>query len=600
MTSALPQTGEQKKAASRIPTPRFLVGIRGVKRQDLQREILAGITLAALMIPLNIGYAQVAGLPPIVGLYAAIVPMVVFALCSTSRNLVASCDAPIAALIGSLLVTLAAPGDPRYVQLALALALTCAAIFFLFWLFRLGFLANYLSRAVLIGFISGLGIDVFTNQLTKILGVSIDVEGYFRGVIALIRSIPQANLYDVAIGVGSIVIIRLLKRYAPRLPGALIALILMTALVAIFHLYQRGVSVLGFVPSGLPRLVFPQVSLGDYLKLLPGALAICGITLAEGLLIARQYSKKYGYPIDADQELFAFGAANIAGGLTGALVVGSSASRSASMDGLGVRSQLPSMVAAAVVAVVLVFFTSLLALLPNAALGGIVANSVLSLIEVGELRELFRIRRSEFWVATVCLLSVLVLGPLLAVIIAFLLSTVEVVRRAANPQSAVLNELPDGHGYYVSLGKHQAITQPGLIVYRFGALLFFANANTFTEHIKGLVENAGSRVEWLVLDAEAISDIDTTGAEALGEVIQFLGSRHVTLAIARASPPITDLLRTYNLLEKISAERLYPTNRDAVEAFHRETGRMAPARSMLFGNGAHPDIKQSPISPKNL
>ncbi len=572
--------------------PTFLIGIRGAT--DLPREIIAGVTLAALMIPLNIGYAQVAGLPPIVGLYAAIVPMIAFALLSTSRNLVASPDAPIAALIGGLLASLAAPEDPRYVQLAFGLALLCALIFVLFWLFRLGFLANFLSRAVLIGFITGLGIEVFTSQLKKIMGVSLEAEGYFREVVELVRKIPEANLYAAAIGVGSIVIIRLLKRYAPKLPGALIALVLMTAVVAIFNLDARGVSVLGAVPSGLPTLVWPQLALSDYVRLLPGALAICGVTLAEGLLIGRKYAQKYSDKLDADQEMFAFGAANAAAGLTGAFVIGSSASRTAAMDGAGARSQIPSLVAAGVVAILLLFFSPLLALLPNAALGGIVANAVLSLIEVDELRKLFRMRRSEFWIAVVCLLSVLVLGALPAVIIAFLLSTIAVVGRASTPQTAVMAVLPDGRGYYahVDEGAHQIVTQPGLIIYRFGSSLYFANANTFTDEAQRLVEEATAKgdderpsipissaseggrgigeVRWFVLDAEAINDIDTTGAEALRTVAEVLKKRGVTLALSRANPRVPGLLKAYDLDEAIPELLRFQTNRDAVAAFDKE------------------------------
>jgi high affinity sulfate transporter 1 len=562
-------------AARAIAMPRLFTALRGVSGADLPREVIAGVTLAALAIPLNIGYAQVAGLPAIVGLYAAIVPLLIWPLFCTSRHMVASPDAPVAALIGSLLAALAAPSDPRYVQLAYALALVCAVIFILFWLFRLGFLANFLSKAVLIGFISGLGIEVFTSQLKKIMGVSIDAEGYFRELFALVAAIPRANLYCVALGVGTIVIIRLLKRTAPKLPGALIALILMTSIVAIFQLDQRGVSVLGDVPSGLPALTIPQVSLGEYMALIPGALGLVGVTMAEGLLVARSYAQKYGERIDADQELFAFGAANVAAGLTGAFFVGSSASRTAAMDGQGARSQVPSLVAGGVVALVLLFFSGLLALLPNAVLGGIVANAVLSLIEVGELRELYQVRRDEFGIAIVALLSVLVLGALPAVIIAFLLSTIAVVRRAANPRTAVLNELPDGHGYYVSPGAHQAFTRPGLIIYRFGAPLYFANANVFHDEIGQLVAQAGAPVTWFVLDAEAISDIDTTGADALHQTLEDLKKHGTTFAISRPSPPVPDLLKNYELLEMIGEDHLYETNRDAVEAFDRVAGGAA-------------------------
>jgi high affinity sulfate transporter 1 len=565
-----------QEVAKPAPRLRLFGAIQGVARADLTREVLAGVTLAALAIPLNIGYAQVAGLPAIVGLYSAIVPLLVFPLLCTSRHLIASPDAPIAALIGGVLLSLAAADDPRYVQLAYALALVCGVIFFLFWLFRLGFLANFLSRAVLIGFISGLGVEVFTSQLKKIMGVSIDVEGYIREVLALIAAIPSANLYSVAIGVGSIAIIRLLKRYAPRLPGALIALIVMTALVALFGLDELGVSVLGPVPSGLPAPTVPDVALADYVRLLPGALAVVGVTMAEGLLIARRYAQKYGEQLDADQELFAFGGANVAAGLTGAFIVGSSASRTAALDDAGARSQIPSLVAGVVVAVVLLFFSGLLALLPNAALGGIVANAVLSLIEVGELKELWRVRRSEFWIAAVCLASVLLLGALLAVVIAFLLSTIDVIRRAASPPAGVLGPLPGRNRIALLSGLDGVQTAPGLVIYRFGAPLFFANANVFQGQVERLVGSANPPAEWFVLDAEAISDIDTTGAEALRQALDRLEAGGVTFAIARASGLIRDLLRTYDLLERIGEGRLYDTNREAAAAYFQATGRPTP------------------------
>jgi SulP family sulfate permease len=557
-------------------------GLRGVTRAQLPQEVLAGVTLAALMIPLNIGYAQVAGLPPIVGLYTAIFPMVVFALLSSSRHLVAGPDAPVAALIASLLASLAVPGDPVYVQLAYAQAIVCALVFFAFWWFRLGFLANFLSRAVMVGFISGLGIEVFTSQLKKILGVEIDAEGYFRELLALLGSLDRTNYYSLAIGVGTIVAIRLFKRYAPRLPGALIALILSTAVVALFELDKLGVSVLGEVPSGLPVPTIPHISLGQWLALFPGALAIAGVTLADGLLVGRRYAQKYGDGIDADQELLAFGAGNAVAGLTGGFVLGSSASRTAALDGVGARSQVPSLVGAAVVAVVLLFFSGLLALLPNAALAGIVANAVLSLIEVGELRVLYRVARDEFWIAIVCLLSVLVLGSLQAVIIAFLLSAVDLVRRVANPQTGLASRLPGGRGYVLSRGGDETLTEPGLAVFRFGGPLFFGNAMSFQDQLQALAERPpdapdGAPLRWVVLDAAAITDLDSTGAEAMENAIESLRAHGLVFAVARAVAPLPDLLERYGLVEKIGADRFYVTDRDAVDAFRADVARRGPA-----------------------
>jgi sulfate permease, SulP family len=253
-------TTAAREEASNRPRLTPFAGLRGFRRADLPREVVNGITLAALMIPLNIGYAEVAGLPPTAGLYAAILPVIVFALICSSRHLVASPDAAVAALIVALITPFAAMGTPFYLQLVYAQTLLCALVFVLFWVFRLGFLVNFLSRPVVIGFIAGLGVEILTGQIAKTLQVSTVAEGWAREVIELITKIPEANLYSILIGGGTILLIRLLKRFAPQLPGALIALVLATILVQVFALETQGVSVLGPVPSGLPRLTVPQVS----------------------------------------------------------------------------------------------------------------------------------------------------------------------------------------------------------------------------------------------------------------------------------------------------------------------------------------------------
>ena len=310
------------------------------------------------------------------------------------------------------------------------------------------------------------------ERLKDAMASSVNTEGYFVEVIALIESIPRANLYSVAIGVSAFLIVRLMKRYAPRIPGALVALVLLTTIVAMLDLAAKGVGVLGAIPSGAPTLTLPHIPAADYLRLFPSALAIVAILLCEGLLVVRSYSSKYGYKVDGDQMLFAYGAANLAAGFTGSLLTGNSPSRSAAMDASGAKSQLPSLVAAGTIALVLLFFTDLLAFLPNAALAGIVANAVLSLIEVHEFRELWRMRRSDFWIATVCLLSVLALGPLRAVLIAFLLSTIDVIRRASRPDTAALVEAADGsHFAPAGVGRRRQPVGPGRLSIRRPALL---------------------------------------------------------------------------------------------------------------------------------
>ena len=577
----------------RISWPRPFAGLKGITLADVPREASAGITLAALMIPLNIGYAQVAGLPPVAGLYAAIIPLAIFALLTSSRHLVTSPDASMAGLVGAALIAFAAPGDPMRLQYALALAVLCGVIFFIFWIFRLSFLANFLSRAVMAGFITGLGIEVFTNQVRKILAAphvahagsgvlaaaerlkeamasSVETEGFFIELVALFHSIPRANLWSVAIGVSAFLIVRLMKRYLPRIPGALVALALLTVIVAVFDLDARGVGVLGAMPSGPPALTLPAIPIADYLRLLPSALAIVAILLCEGLLVVRSYSSKYKYKADGDQMLFAWGAANIAAGFTGSLVTGNSPSRSAAMDASGTKSQLPSLVAAVTIAIVMLFFTDVLAFLPNAALAGIVANAVLSLIEVRELRELWRMRRSDFYIAAVCLLSVLALGPLRAVMIAFLLSLVDVIRRASRPETSVLEEAPDG-SHFVPVGTGDGSSHSGLVIYRFGAPLYFANTTLFLDEVEQLLERTATPVRWFVLDAEAMVDVDTTGAGVLRQAITMLAERDVTFAVSRASQAFRSWLEKYNLMELIHENRFYPTNRHAAEAFRRDS-----------------------------
>ena len=585
------------RAQQKIQWPTVFEGLRGVTWASFPSEISAGITLAALMIPLNIGYAQVAGLPPVFGLYAGIIPLAMFALFTSSRHVVGSPDAPISAILGALLIGFAPIGDPLRVHYALALALMCGLIFFVCWFFRLAFLANFLSRAVLAGFITGLGIEVLTNQARRILGAahsidgsglaakaeqlhgvmatSIDTTGYFVELIALFESIPHANLYSVAIGLGAFVIVRLMKGYAPKAPAALIALLLMTVIVAFFSLDQKGVKVLGAMPSGLPSLTLPNIPIADYLRLLPGALAVVGITLCEALLLVRSCSRKHNTKADGNQVLFAYGMTSIASGFTGSLVSGPSASRTAAMDAAGSRTQLSSLVAAGTVALVMVFFTDQLAYLPTAALAGVVASAVLNLIEVKELRELWHMRRSEFWIAVVCLLSVLVFGPLQAVIIAFLLATIDLLRRASRPGTWVLREAPDGSHFVPEETDHAPDTS-GLIIYRFGAPLYFANAGLFEEEVEKLVTQAAAPVKWFVLDAEAMVDIDTTGEETLHQVLTWLANRGVSFALSRANQPTTEMLARYHLLGLIGKDRVYPTNRHAITAFRQATGQATP------------------------
>ena len=585
---------KQEKSA-RWPVP--LAGLRGVTWADVPREVAAGITLAALMIPLNIGYAQVIGMPPTAGLYAAIIPLVVFALLTSSRNLITSPDASSAALVSAALVAISVPDKALVTDYVLAMALVAGLLFLLFWVFRLAFLANFLSRPVMAGFVSGLGLEVFIKQIFKILAAphiedsgtfadrihevvtgSIQTTGFFAELVTLFRMIPHANVYSVAIGLAALLSVRLLKRYAPKVPGALVALVVLTVLVAVLQLDQKGVSVLGTIPSGLPQLTFPQVPLSAYAEVLPGAIAIVAITLCEGLLLTRKYSRKHGYKADGNQVLFGFGAANIASSLTGSILTTASPSRSAAMDAAGQRSQLPSLVAAGTITLIILFFTDLLAYLPNAALAGIVANAVINLIAVREFRDLWHLRRVEFWIAAICFLSVLILGPMQAVIIATLMSVIDVIGRASKPDTWLLEETADGsHLEPVEPGMED-ISAP-LVVYRFGTSLYFANANAILEDIEAILEARKEPPEWFVLDAGAIADIDTTGAETLHLVFGMLKKYGSEIVLTRANPRLVLQLQNFGLLDAIAPGRRFATNREAARVFREEFGPGAAEES---------------------
>jgi len=572
--------------------PTFMRGLRGVPLNKIPGQIFAGFTLAALMIPLNMGYAEMAGLPAIVGLYAAMLPLLVFSIFADSKSLIASPDAPVTALIPTVLLYALGVNS----SLAI-LAFDCALIFLLLWYFRLGFLANFLSYPLLVGFISGLGIDIFLRQLRRIMSVPPNAHqlvsdsfintifpvheywdktahNFINLIFDLVTQSPYANKYSVLIGVGTIVLVHLIKQFTPWLPGSLVAILLMTAAVDFFQLKEHGVQVMGIMEAGLPPIHLPAFNLHEFVALLPSAMIICAVTLAEGLLLTKRFSQMYGDRADVNQEIFAFGAANVAAGLTGSLVMGSSASRTAAMDFAGARSQIPSLVASLVVTITLIFFSNILALLPSAALAGVVASAVLGLIEIKKIKLLYRQRKPDFWLAMICLFSVLFIGIFNAVVVAFIFSLVLLVFQASKPLAGVLTKDKSGH-FSLNADSDSRISENGVIIYQFNSALLFFNAAIFADGIRKAVEQAnitGGQVVHFIVDASAIVDIDTTGASSFTDVLDFLEKQHIPLSISHANLHFIALLENYGLLNRIGKENFFVSNRLAIEAFEKSTG----------------------------
>lgn len=532
----------------------------GLRRKDIGREIVAGITLLAISVPLNIGYAQIAGLPASAGLYALILPTLVFALMASSRQLVASPDAAAAALVFSSLTTLGASGGDL-ATMAAAQAILGGIVLLLAAAFRLGFLANFLSAPVLVGFVGGLALEILLSQTMKILGVAVEGEGFFVEAIELLLALPELHPVSALIGTISIAVLLIGARFARRVPWALVVLVAATVTSAVWSLDGRGVAVLGVVDSGFPVLDVPRLRFSQWVSLLPSAIALAMITLSEGLLVSRRYARRRGYPVDPDRDLLAFGAANVAAGLSASFTVGASTSRTAAMDQAGARSQLPGIVLAVGALGLLLFGTELLEPVPLSAIGAVVVVAVLRLLGVSELHALWTRSRAEFAIAAACMLGVLVIGPLQGLLIAVVLSTIDVTRRAAAPRIDVLKGDSDPQASLLVPSPSGAGTAPGVTVLRIAAPIFFANASAVSARLRAAGADLRADGGALVLDLEAVTDVDVTGAEELRGAIDDLRELGVAVAYSRVRPTLRDRLVSLDLMDDVAE---FPTNRAAV------------------------------------
>lgn len=535
----------------------------GLTRRNLARESASGVTLLALAVPLNIGYAQIAGLPPTAGLYALVLPGIAFALLASSRQLVASPDAAAAALVASSLGGLAIAGSDDYLTLALAQALVGGVVFLLCAFFKLGFLANFLSEPILVGFVGGLALDILVSQVAKMLGVPIDSGAEFLAKLEqLVAGIGGTEPWSLALSVGAVAVLVLGRRLARQVPWALLVLVVGTLVVVLADLEDAGVKVLGPVEAGAPVLTWPSLSWAEWASIVPSAVALTIVAMAEGLLVSRKYGQKRGYPTNPNRDLVGFGVANLAAGFTGGFTVGSSTSRTAALDQLGSRTQVPTLVAAVGTLLLLVFGTALLEEIPSPVIGAIVGVAVLPLLGIRELAALWGERRFEFAVAAVCFLGTLLLGPIVGILIAFVLSLLNLALRAANPPVDLLSssDVPDGSLLPLAPGRY--VTAPGVVVVRFAAPLFFANAAVFDEAMRKAVDGGKPLgLRHIVLDCEAITDIDVTGAKSFRDAAEWIAAQDVELHLSRVRPDLLVVLERFGLRGDL---RLHGTNRQAL------------------------------------
>jgi sulfate permease, SulP family len=544
----------------------ILQGVLPIDRSRVPTEMLAGLTLAALGIPEVLGYAKIAGMPLVTGLYTMLLPMAVFAVLGSSRHLVVAADSATAAILAAALAGMAVAGSERYVRLAGLAALLAGGMLLLARLARLAFLANFLSRTVLVGFLTGVGIQVAAGQLPDMLGITAVGKQTLPRLLNTIRALPRAHLADVAVSIGVIVIVVAARLITRRIPGPLIAVIIAISVSRAVGLASHGVAVVGNVPRGLPSLGPPALGWHDAGALLGAALSMFVVILAQSAATSRAYAGKYEEEFSEATDLVGLGAANVAAAFSGTFVVNGSPTKAQMVDNAGGRSQLSPLTASAVVLLVLVLLTGPLAYLPDAALAAVVFMIAVELIDVMGMRRILACRKHEFAVALLTTAAVVALGVEYGIALAVVASIVDHLRHSYSPLNSVLMKSPAGHWHAAPVAAG-ARTEEGLVIYRFGTSLYYANAAKLVEDVATLVGNGGP-LRWLVIDCVAIGDVDYTASVALVKLVEHVHQRHVRLVLSSVLGPVRQQLDRYGISAALGADAYYDTPGQALEAFH--------------------------------
>ena len=557
---------------------RWLPGLqtlRSYRRSWLPRDLVAGIVLTALLVPAGMGYAEASGLPAIYGLYATIVPLVVYALVGPSRILVLGPDSSLAPLIAAAILPLAAGSEAEAVAMAGMLAIFSGLLCMLAGFARFGFIADLLSKPVRYGYMNGIALTVLLSQLPKLFGFSVDAEGVIPQARALVRGVADGETNGVAlvIGVACLAVILGFKRWRPKIPGVLVAVVGATAAVGVFGLAERyGLSVVGTLPKGLPSFQLPSVPADDLGALVAGAIGIALVSFADTSVLSRTFAIRGGYRVDPNQELVALGAANAAAGLFSGFSVSSSSSRTPVAEAAGARTQLTGLVGALAIALMLLLFPNLVRNLPNSALAAVVITAAIGLIEAKGVRKLYRVHKTEFALSIVCFLGVAVLGVIEGIFIAIALALLDFIRRAWRPYDAVLGRVDNVKGYHDVTRYPDAKRIPGLVLFRWDAPLFFANAEVFADRLRSAIASSPTPARWVVVAAEPVTDLDTTAADVLRDLDAELAAEGVDLRFAEMKDPVKDRLKRYALYERFGDDHFFPTVGAAVSAYLDATG----------------------------
>ena len=558
-----------------LPIERWMPGLTALRRYEtawLPRDLMAGLVLTAMLVPVGIAYAVASGVPGIHGLYATIFPLLAYALFGPSRILVVGPDSSLAAVILAVVLPLSG-GDPaRAVAVAAGMAIVSGLVCVLIGVLKLGFVTELLSKPIRYGYMNGIALTVLISQVPRLLGFGIDGTGPLRDLLEIGRAVVdgQVNPATCAVGIGTLAAILLLRRW-PRVPGLLVAVASATVAVSVFGLDgSAGVAVLGPLPQGLPTLSLPALTLADLGQVLVGGTAVAMVAFADTSVLSRSYAARLGTPVDANQEMVGLGAANLAAGMFQGIPISSSASRTPVAEAAGAQTQLTGVVGAVAVAALLVLAPDLLEHLPASALAAVVIVAAMGLFEVGDLRRIHRQQAWEFWLSMLCFAGVAVFGVIQGIGIALAVAIAEFLWDGWRPHSAVLGRVDGVRGYHDVARYPDARRVPGLVLFRWDAPLFFANAELFRQRLSRAIASSPTPVRRVVVTAEPVTSIDITSADMLRELEASLRASGIELCFAEMKDPVKDKLRRFELFERFGDAGFQPTVGAAVDAYLAE------------------------------
>jgi len=560
----------------------FLPGLgllRTYRSEWLRSDLVAGLSIAAVALPIGIAYAQLAGFSPVIGIYSCILPVVAYAFFGSSRQLVVNPDAAACSIVAATVGPLAAGNSVRYLELSIILTCLTGLLCIAGGLAGLGIIANFLSRPILTGYLNGIALTIIAGQLGSLLGFHVVDGGFFRKVIDTISNLNQTHLPTLIIGGSLLLLLLLLKRFLPKSPAPLIAAAAGCTVVYVFNLTTQRVAVVGAVPAGFPAPLIPTVNTAEIGPLLFGAAGIALVSFCSMMTTARGFAAKNGYRIDVNQDMFALGVSDLASAFNRGFVVSGADSRTAVADSAGGKTQVASLAAAGVMAVVLILLTKPLAYVPSAALAAILISSALGLFDFGSLRDYYHLSRPEFRQSIVAMIGVMTLGVLQGVLIAVALAVFKLLRQASRPRDAVLGVVQVDGDAYGATEEEGGQTVPGLVIYRFESSLVFFNADYFSERVRTLISNEPSKPHHFLLDAGPMPFVDVSGVYTLDSLRNELAEQGIVMGIARSRGLFRTMLERAGVAERIGRENFFPTVHGGANSFQQNSHGVAQART---------------------